>query len=95
MNKLTINPNNRKWYLEDFIKGFECGVERQFEKDKAELTHIVHGKWLKINEICEKTDTFECSNCGEQIRLSYYTRSCDYRCCPYCFCKMDGKEVEE
>lgn len=40
MNKLTINPNNRKWYSEDFIKGFECGVERQFEKDKEEIKEL-------------------------------------------------------
>jgi ATP-dependent Lon protease len=39
--KLEINPSNKKYYSEDFIKGFECGVERQFEKDKAELTNIV------------------------------------------------------
>ena len=40
MNKLSINQNNRKWYSEDFIKGFECGVERQFEKDKAEIKEL-------------------------------------------------------
>ena len=32
--KLEINPNNRKYYSDDFIKGFECGVERQYEEDK-------------------------------------------------------------
>jgi hypothetical protein len=41
MEKLKFNPNNKKYYSEEFIKGFECGVERQFEKDKAELTNIV------------------------------------------------------
>ena len=40
MSKLTINPNNRKYYSEEFIKGFECGVERQYEKDKAEIKEL-------------------------------------------------------
>ena len=40
MNKLKFNPSNKKYYSEEFIKGFECGVERQFEKDKAEIKEL-------------------------------------------------------
>lgn len=40
MEKLESNPSNKKYYSEDFIKGFECGVERQFEKDKAEIKEL-------------------------------------------------------
>lgn len=40
MEKLKFNPSNKKYYSEDFIKGFECGVERQFEKDKAEIKEL-------------------------------------------------------
>lgn len=36
MKQLTINPNNRRFYSEDFIKGFECGTQRQLEADKAD-----------------------------------------------------------
>ena len=32
MEKLIFNPSNKKYYSEDFIKGFECGVERQYKK---------------------------------------------------------------
>lgn len=38
MNKLKFNPDNEKYYSEDFIKGFECGVERQFNADMADKT---------------------------------------------------------
>ena len=38
MEKLKLNPNNKKYYSDEFIKGFECGVERQFNVDIAENT---------------------------------------------------------
>ena len=37
MKQLTINPNNRRFYSKDFIKGFECGTQRQLEADKADI----------------------------------------------------------
>ena len=37
MKQITINPSNEKYYSEDFIKGFKCGAERQFEADKKEI----------------------------------------------------------
>lgn len=36
MEKLKFNPSNKKYYSEEFIKGFECGVERQYEVDIKE-----------------------------------------------------------
>lgn len=36
MKQITINPNNEPYYSEDFIKGFKCGAERQFEADMAD-----------------------------------------------------------
>ena len=36
MEQIKVNPNNKKYYSEDFIKGFECGVRRQFEADRKE-----------------------------------------------------------
>ena len=38
MEKLKFNPSNKKYYSDDFIKGFECGVERQFNADMADKT---------------------------------------------------------
>lgn len=36
MRLITINPNNEKYYSEDFVKGFECGARRQLEADLAD-----------------------------------------------------------
>lgn len=38
MEKLKLKPNNKKYYSDEFIKGFECGVERQFNADMSENT---------------------------------------------------------
>lgn len=45
MEQLTINPNNRQYYSEDFIKGFECGTQRQLEADKADIP-----TWIPCSE---------------------------------------------
>ena len=45
MEKITINPNNEPYYSEDFIKGFECGTQRQLEADKADIP-----KWILCSE---------------------------------------------
>ena len=45
MKQLTINPNNRQYYSEDFIKGFECGTQRQLEADKADIP-----TWIPCSE---------------------------------------------
>ena len=31
MNKLTMNPSNRKYYSSEYIKGWEDGVNAQYE----------------------------------------------------------------
>lgn len=45
MKQLTINPNNKRFYSEDFIKGFECGTQRQLEADKADIP-----TWIPCSE---------------------------------------------
>ena len=45
MKLITINPNNEPYYSEDFIKGFKCGAERQFEADKASMP-----TWIPCSE---------------------------------------------
>lgn len=51
MKQLTINPNNRQYYPEDFIKGFECGTQRQLEADKADIP-----TWIPCSEGLPKQD---------------------------------------
>lgn len=38
--KLTLNESNRKHYSESFIKGWESGVERQYQEDMRVLEGI-------------------------------------------------------
>lgn len=36
MKQIKVNPNNEKYYSSEFIKGFNCGAQRQFEADMAD-----------------------------------------------------------
>lgn len=86
MEQLKVNQNNKKYYSEDFIKGFECGVKRQFEVDRRE------GEW--INQEQGAFYPVECSNCHKQPLLN---EDEDYeytKYCPYCGAKMKGTKDE-
>jgi len=72
MKQLTINSNNRQYYSEDFIKGFECGTQRQFEADKADIP-----TWIPCSERLPRpyTEVLVCDECGWISMGSY--RPCD------------------
>ena len=61
MKLITINSNNEPYYSEDFIKGFKCGAQRQFEADKADRPQ---GKWLL------KDNEFHCGCCGKESHFT-------------------------
>lgn len=46
MKLITINPNNEPYYSKEFIKGFKCGAQRQFEADKADSSQ----EWIPCSE---------------------------------------------
>ena len=96
MEKLKFNPNNKKYYSEDFIKGFECGVERQYEKDKAELTTTVREKWI-AQDIHNCHTDFKCSECGyiHNFTHLYGKPTADYTYCPNCGAKMEESGEEQ
>ena len=77
MNKIIINPNNKKYYSDDFIKGFECGVERQYEEDMKQDTAEWEYKEIPNTNIIG----WWCSNChmGQKLQFAY---------CPNCGAKM-------
>ena len=52
MKLITINSNNEPYYSEDFIKGFKCGAQRQFEADKADRPQ----EWIPCSERLPETD---------------------------------------
>ena len=73
MEKLKFNPDNVKYYSEEFIKGFECGVERQFNADMAEKT----AEWIPVNErLPEEAGCYLVTTTGTNNDISdiaYYT----------------------
>ena len=54
MKQIAINPNNRKYYSDEFIRGFECGAERQFEADKTDADRPQ--EWIPCSERLPKKE---------------------------------------
>ena len=72
MNKLVMNPNNKKYYSEEYIKGWENGVKAQYEARPK-------GEWIDVNgngslwrcDQCKDTACCKgnyCPNCGADMR---------------------------
>ena len=53
MKKLAINPSNKKYYSDDYIKGWEDGVKAQYEATK-DAVEVVRCK------DCRHRDLFSC-----------------------------------
>ena len=72
MKQLTINPNNEPYYSEDFIKGFKCGAERQFEADKADIP-----RWIpcieRLPQIGQKVLASTKKTVFTQVFKGYYS----------------------
>lgn len=51
MKKLAINPSNKKYYSDDYIKGWEDGVNAQYEatKDAVEVVRCKDCKYFEYN----------------------------------------------
>lgn len=81
MEKLKFNPNNKKYFSDDFIKGFECGTERQFNADTEDKT----AEWIKNNY-----REHYCSKCGISALNDddCFEKLSDF--CPFCGRKMLG-----
>lgn len=95
MEQITFNPNNEPYYSEDFIKGFKCGAERQFEADKADRPQ---GEWIVRENYGIGWYQITCSECGEDVTaeapcIGYMPIAevlWDY--CPYCGARMKGAD---
>lgn len=96
MKQIHINPNNKKYYSEDFIRGFECGAKRQFEADRKE------GEWipctkegLPLTELGRKEKQkwygYKCSKCNFIYKGNALTES---PFCQNCGKKMKGADDE-
>lgn len=82
MNKLVMNSNNKKYYSEEYIKGWENGVKAQYEARPK-------GEWI------DKGQYAVCSNCGADSGTQYdgvqpVPRKTSF--CPDCGADMRGEE---
>lgn len=62
-------------------------AECQHFKSKADYAEVKHGEWGK--EKWMYTDQHICSLCFSTV--SVHPQSVEYKYCPYCGAKMDGK----
>ena len=88
MKQITFNPNNEPYYSEDFVKGFKCGAQRQFEADKADRPQ---GEWIDAEIPLESGDTMPiqvCNLCKTFYPLVYTGGG--HRFCPNCGARMKG-----
>lgn len=106
MKLITINPNSEPYYSEDFIKGFKCGAQRQFEADKADRPQ---GEWSidSVDEIelsyggMAYEPVYKCSHCG-RVTESYVRfdkplmpEDADFpNYCGWCGARMKGVDDE-
>ena len=79
MEKLKINPENKKYYSNEYIKGWQNGVEAQYKFDiesipKAEWVPYKGAKTLLVWEcnrcrygVTLQKNTPYCPNCGAQM----------------------------
>ena len=92
MKLITINSNNEPYYSEDFIKGFKCGAQRQFEADKSDADRP-QGKWIKFG-LGRGTRILFCTNCERRIEVPLSQGDSNYDFCPNCGAKMKGADDE-
>ena len=90
MKLITINPNSKPYYSEDFIKGFKCGAERQFEADKADRPQ---GEWIRTG----RTNIYggievQCSHCKDKVMVQHLE---DEWYCRHCGADMGMKGADD
>lgn len=82
MNKLTMNPNNKRYYSEKYIKGWEDGVKAQYEVRPK-------GKWiLECDSGGEGSNLYYCSECGCDYSCQEYDKP---NFCPDCGAYMKSE----
>lgn len=94
MELIKINSNNRPYYSDDFIKGFECGAKRQFETDKKARPKgewiVYEGGWKDLDYYPPKC---KCNQCGYEEEL-YILNAKPTNFCPNCGADMTEREGE-
>ena len=94
MEQITFNPSNEPYYSDDFIKGFKCGAQRQFEADKKARPKgewiVYEGGWKDLDYYPPKC---KCNQCGYEEDL-YILNAKPTNFCPNCGARMKGADDE-
>ena len=87
MKLLQIAEQNKKYYTEEFIHGFNTGAKAQYEADRKDAKR--RGRWVfNIDDKGWSWDKpYMCDQCGEWVEKVF-------KFCPNCGAKMEAKENE-
>ena len=72
MKKLAINPSNKKYYSDDYINGWENGVNAQYEATKDAVEVVRCKDCLMTKERDEYTGKVWCCRHREYMDDMYY-----------------------
>lgn len=75
MENIVMNPKNKEYYSDDFIKGWEQGVKDQFNARPR-------GEWKHYK------DEHLCTNCKEVV-IDNWTDDYMFDFCPHCGAEME------
>ena len=83
MEKLKINPENKKYYSDEYVKGWENGIEAQY---KFDVESIPKAEWVPYKG-AKTLLAWECNRCKYGATLQKNTPYC-----PSCGAQMvNGK----
>lgn len=89
MNKEYIERNALLAEYDRAHKGPPGGARKLIlDAPAADVAEVRHGEWGK--EVWTRTYQHICSLCFSTVRV--HPESCEYRYCPYCGARMDGKK---
>ena len=68
MKRITMNPNNKRYYSSEYIKGWEDGVKAQYKARPK-------GEWiLECDSEGEGDNLYRCSKCGCKYGCQEYDK---------------------
>lgn len=85
---LKMNPDNTHYYSKDFIKGFECGTNRQFE---ADMKKYKRGEWIPCSERLPEDPNPSFTYASKTYQVT--TASGDVIALKWCKTEVRGKTV--
>lgn len=85
MKKLKINSENKKYYSDTYIKGWENGVDAQY---KSDIESTPKGEWV-LYKGAKTLLVWECNICRCGVTLKGNTPYC-----PHCGARMTNGDIK-